>query len=260
MKRIFLFVIFIIITPFLPAEDWETYEIINQLLLIQQRLEEQRKLNINQPLAPVIYDNAVIFTADSNIRNVGVAFAHENFSIIHQFRPLVVNQDWQNPVLLPGEKYPSPFRDSGIQFFVYLLPTHLNELEYRLIINGLWTTDPSNLQTRRDPISGLTMSILTLPPRAANFHPLNGLPEGLSFSFRGPPGEIVTVAGTFNGWDPFMYELREGPAGHYNLTIPLPPGTYQYVFFHRGERYVDPYNARRIYARDGSAASEITIP
>jgi hypothetical protein len=165
-----------------------------------------------------------------------------------------------DPVILPGQRFPDPHRDSGIQFHVYRLPNHLRELEYRLVVNGLWTIDPANPESRRDPLSGLTMSVLSLPPRPRNHNPLNGLPEGLNFSFRGPPGETVTVAGSFNGWDPFMYELREGPAGVYSLTIPLPPGTYQYMFFHRGERFVDPHNPRRSYTRDGSAASEIVVP
>jgi hypothetical protein len=208
----------------------------------------------------LVYDNAVIFTADSNIRSVGVAFAHENFSKIHQFQPLIVPQDWLNPVVLPGERYPSPYKDSGIQFLMYELPNNLIELEYRLIINGLWTADPSNEKTRRDNSTGLLMSVLPLPARALNYHPLNGMPEGLHFSFKGPPGEIVTVAGTFNGWDPFMYELKENPSGFYSLTIPLPPGTYQYIFFHKGERFTDPHNPRRIYAKDGRAASEVVIP
>ena len=248
MKRIGLFVIFILIASFSWSDDWETYEVISRLLLIQT------------PGAPVIQDDCVIFTADSSLRRVGVAFAHENFANVYWFRQLIVPQDWQNPVILPGERSPSPYKDSGIQFYIYQVPAHLRELEYRLVVNGLWTIDPSNSQSRRDPVSGLTMSILALPPRPANYHPLNGLPEGLSFSFKGPPGEIVTVGGTFNGWDPFMYELKEGPAGHYSLTIPLPPGTYQYVFFHRGQRYVDPYNPSRVYARDGSPASLIIIP
>jgi hypothetical protein len=56
-----------------------------------------------------------------------------------------------------------------------------------------------------------------------------------------------------------MYELREGPAGNYSINIPLPPGKYQYVFFHRGQRYLDPNNASRVYSKDGRAASEIVI-
>jgi hypothetical protein len=189
-----------------------------------------------------------------------VAFAHENFSQIYWYRQLLVPQDRINPILLPGEKEPSPYRDSGLQFHVLQIPSHLRELEYRLIVNGLWTTDPTHTQLRRDPVSGLTMSILTLPPRQITPNPLNGLPEGLSFTFNAPPGENVTVAGTFNGWDPFMYELRENPAGVYKLTLPLPPGTYQYVFFHRGARHLDQYNPNRVFARDGRAASEIVVP
>ena len=230
------------------ASDWETYEIINRLLTIRE------------PGSPVIHDNFVIFTADSSVTRVGVAFAHENFSHVRWFTRLAVSQDMMAPVLLPGQTLPSPYKDSGLQFLVYQLPDHLKELEYRLVINGLWTIDPANPFSRRDTVSGLTMSVLSLPPRAANYNPLNGLPEGLNFTFMGPPGETVTVAGNFNGWDPFMYELREGPAGSYSVTIPLPPGKYQYVFFHNGRRYPDSRNPKRVYSRDGSSVSEIVVP
>ncbi|MCL2411721.1 MAG: glycogen-binding domain-containing protein [Treponema sp.] len=252
MKTISKFVLFVIfvslaVTPAF-ASEWENFDVINRLLSIQT------------PGAPVVFDNFVIFTADSALRRVGVAFAHEHFGRTHWFRPLFIPQDIRNPVLLPGEREPSPYMDSGIQFYVFRIPDHMLELEYRLVINGLWTTDPSNPSTRRDPASGLTMSILNIPPRTVWPNPLHGLPEGLRFQFRAPPGEIVTVAGCFNGWDPFMFELREGPAGLYSTIIQLPPGTYQYVFFHRGRRFTDPYNPRRIYALDGSAASVIIVP
>jgi hypothetical protein len=248
MKTIVLSVLFIIITAFSWASDWESYELVNLLL------------NIQEPGAPVVHEDYVIFSADSKLRRVGVAFAHENFSTIYWFRQLMVSQQFLNPVILPGQKFPSPYKDSGLQFHVYRVPDHLRELEYRLVVNGLWTIDPTNPLSKRDPVSGLELSVIPIPPRPVNLHPINGLPEGLKFSFKGPPGEIVTVAGSFNGWDPFMYELKEEPAGHYSLTIPLPSGVYQYVFFHRGQRHVDPHNPRRIYARDGSAASEIIIP
>ena len=251
MKTIVIFVLFILISSFSPAaaqaSDWESHEVIGQLLALRE------------PGAPVIYENFVIFTANSNIRRMGVAFAHENFGNIYWYRLLVIPQDRINPILLPGEKIPSPYRDSGIQFFVYQIPDHLRELEYRLITNGLWSIDPVNPQSRRDSVSGLTMSVLSLSQRPTRPNPLNGLPEGLLFTFRAPAGETVTVAGSFNGWDPFMYELKEGPAGVYSLILPLPPGTYQYVFFHRGERFADINNHRRVYARDGSFASEVVF-
>ena len=215
------------------ASDWESYEILDRLL------------SLPGPSSPLIYEDYVIFTADSSLRRVGVAFAHENFGSVYWFRQLVA---------------PHSRRDSEIQFHVYKIPDHLRELEYRLVINGLWTVDPLNDQTQRDPVSGLALSVLRLPARQQRPNPFSTLPEGITFTFRGPPGEIVTVAGSFNSWDPFMYELREGPAGVYSLVVPLPPGTYQYLFFHRGQRHADPNNSRRVYARDGSSASEIIVP
>ena len=252
MKRIEIFVFLMIIVSFYPASaqtnDWETYEAVHLLL------------SIKEPGMPVIHENTVIFTADSALRRVGVAFAHENFINVHWFKLLLIPNDYLNPVMLPGEKLPSPHKDSGIQFHVHQIPENIKDLEYRMIINGLWTVDPSNSQTRRDPVSGLSLSVLNMPLRQVKPNPLNGLPDGLLFTFNAPPGESVTVAGNFNSWDPFMYELKEGPAGLYSILIPLPPGSYQYVFFHRGERHIDPNNSNRVYARDGNAASVVIVP
>jgi hypothetical protein len=208
----------------------------------------------------VLYEDAVIFTAPSSYRRAGVAFAHEGFARVYWFRQLLVPQDPQNAPIPPGKKRPDPYRDSGILFYIYQLPENIRELEYRLVIDGLWTTDPANTLSRKDNVSGLFYSVIPLPSRENIPGPLKGPPGTLSFSFKGPPGETVSVAGSFNGWDPFMYELTESPPGLYSLTLPLPPGKYQYVFFHRGERFLDPYNFNRVYSRDGKAVSEIEIP
>ena len=252
MKTIGILAFLAIIIAFSPiaanAADWETYELVDRLL-------SQKK-----PGAPIIHEDFVIFSADSSLRRVGIAFAHEYFAKVYWFTQLVVPQDRLNAPIPAGKKEPDPYIDSGIQFYVYQVPQHLKELEYRLVVNGLWTTDPSHDQTRRDPVSGLGLSVLHFPSRKLKQSPLNGLPDGLHFTFKAEPGETVTVGGTFNSWDPFMYELIEGPAGVYNLTVPLPSGTYQYVFFYKGRRHVDPNNPRRIYARDGSAASELIVP
>jgi len=214
-------------------------------------------LNLKEPAPPAFIEDMVVFTASSSLRRVGVAFADEGFYKVHWFRQMLVSQDPAD--LLADPKNTNPYKDSGILFYVHKLPEGAAELEYRLIINGLWTTDPANPNTRRDGNSGLTRSILALPQREPELNPLKGPPGSLSFVFKGPPGETVSVGGSFNGWDPFMYELKEGPAGTYTINIPLPPGKYQYVFFHRGQRYLDPNNARSVYSKDGRAASEITI-
>jgi hypothetical protein len=230
------------------AADWESYELVERLLTMPG------------PGKPVIYKDFVIFTADTSLRKVGISFAHENFAYTYWFRQLLVPQDLLNAPIPPGQKVPDPYINSGIQFHVLEVPEDIKDVEYRLVINGLWTTDPYNSLTRRDLVSGLTLSVVRMPPRPVKLDPLKGLPEGLTFTFNGPPGEIVTVAGSFNGWDPFMYELKESPEGVYTLTLPLPPGTYQYVFFCQGKRFVDINNPRRSYSVEGKAASEITVP
>jgi hypothetical protein len=213
-------------------------------------------LSLKEPGAPAFIEDMVVFTASSSLRRVGIAFADEGFYKVHWFRKMLVSQD---PMDLLLDKKADKNKDSGILFYVHKLPEGAAALEYRLIINGLWTTDPVNPNMRRDSNSGLTWSILALPPREPDLNPLKGPPGSLSFVFKGPPGETVSVGGSFNGWDPFMYELKEGPPGTYTINIPLPPGRYQYVFFHRGQRYLDPNNARRVYSKDGRAASEIVI-
>jgi len=252
MKRIRFFLLLMLIFSFIPvtaeAENWESYELIERLL------------SISSPGTPLIYKDFVIFTADTSLRKVGIAFAHENFAYTYWFKQLLLPQDPLNAPIPPGKKVPDPYKDSGIQFHVLEVPEDLKEIGYRLVINGLWTTDPNNPLTRRDLVSGLILSVVSMPPRPIKLDPLKGLPEGLTFTFNGPPGETVTVAGSFNSWDPFMYELKENPAGVYTLTLPLPPGTYQYVFFCQGKRFVDLNNPRRSYSREGKASSEITVP
>jgi hypothetical protein len=247
MKTIMAAVLLIFIIGFAGAADTESYQFIDRLL------------SLDGPGAPVLYEDAVIFTAPSSHRRVGVAFAHVGFSRVYWFRQLLVPQDPAAAPIPPGKKTPDPYRDSGILFYVHQIPENIRELEYRLIIDGLWTTDPANARIRKDASTSLLYSLVPLPARENIPGPLKGPPGTLSFSFKGPPGETVTVAGSFNGWDPFMYELIENPPGLYSLTLRLPPGKYQYVFFHRGERRLDPYNFSRVYSEDGKAASEIVL-
>ena len=248
IKRIVLLFFLANITTFAAAAAWESYRIIDRLLTLPGAG------------APVLFEDNVIFTAPSSFRRAGVAFAHENFSRVHWFRQLLLPQDPIGAPIPPGRRFPDPYKDSGILFHILEVPPHINEVEYRLVINGLWTADPVNPHVRRDPASGITMSVISLPARQQRPHILDGPPGTLNFFFRGPPGETVTVAGTFNGWDPFMYQLTEGPPGVYTLNLPLPPGRHQYVFFMRGRRYLDPYNPHRSYSREGRAVSEILLP
>lgn len=226
------------------AVDTESYQFIDYLL------------SLSKPGRPEVFEDGVIFTAPSSYRRVGIAFAHEGFAQVYWFRKLLLPKD--NPTPEEEKKKQALYTDSGILFHVYTLPEHIRELEYRLVIDGLWTSDPGNPEYRMDA-SGLIHSVVSVPDLAKSPSTFDAPPGSLSFIYTGPPGESITVAGDFNGWDPFMYTLSEKTPGHYSLTLPLPPGTYQYVFFHRGQRLLDPHNPNRVYTKDGKIASVALI-
>ncbi len=194
--------------------------------------------------APDVFDGAVIFTASAANRRVGVSFAHEGFGRVHWFKKL------DSPRAMNG---------AGVLLFVYEYPREMREIEYRLVVDGLWTPDPWNPPARMDGATGLAYSVVALPP-STDRSPVGASSAGVvDFRFEGASGQNVTVAGTFNSWDPFMYELTEDSPGRYSLSLPLPPGTYLYAFFARGERLLDPRNPRKAYSKEGKTASEIIV-
>jgi hypothetical protein len=213
-------------------------------------------LAYSAPASPQIFEDAVVFSAPSLYKRVGVAFAHENFEKIHWFVKLLVPID-DTAEFDPKSKIPPEMlRDSGVLFYAYTPEKPLERLEYRLIIDGLWCADPLNPRKRADPITGIDLSVAPVPPRETA---AIASEKALSLQFRAPPGEIITTAGDFNDWDPFMYQLRETRPGLYTITIPLPSGKWRYVFFYRGQRVLDPANLDREYAANGMVANVATI-
>ena len=212
---------------------------------------------VSEPRRPEIFQNGVLFTASSSHRRVGISFAHEGYARVHWFRPLMIPRDSAD-FIVDGRfnRRLEPYIDSGIKFHLEPIPHNIRNMDYRLIIDGLWTTDPLNPFTITGP-SGVVESRVNLPERPRAQDPVQ--PGTFRFSFRATPGETVTVAGSFNNWDPFMYVLRETSPGFYTLTLPLPPGRFQYVFFHRGEQIPDPENPRRLFTREGSIVSEAIV-
>jgi hypothetical protein len=247
MRKNVILMLLVVIIGNIEAIDTESYQFINHLLTIRE------------PGAPEIFDDGIIFTAPSTHRRVGISFAHEGFSRVYWFEKLLKAKDELTPKEEKSKTEADRYRDSGILFHVYTVPPEIRELEYRLVIDGLWTTDPLNPQYRIDQKSGIVRSIIVMPEIEKTPSAFDGPQGTLSFNYQGPPGETITVAGSFNGWDPFMYELRETKTGFYSLTLPLPPGTYHYVFVHRGQRILDPYNHNRVYTTEGVAATEAVV-
>ncbi|MDR1399032.1 MAG: hypothetical protein LBJ41_03825 [Treponema sp.] len=145
MKTVTAVSLLLFIIGNIGAVDTESYQFIDYLL------------NIEGPGSPRLFEDGVIFTAPSSLRHVGVAFAHEGFSTVYWFKRLMIPDADAEP-----QKKGVPNRDSGMLFYVYTVPADLLELEYRLVINGLWTVDPANPRYRIDS-AGLSRSLVSIP-------------------------------------------------------------------------------------------------
>jgi 1,4-alpha-glucan branching enzyme len=63
--------------------------------------------------------------------------------------------------------------------------------------------------------------------------------NGWSCSIAAPRAHTVSVVGGFNQWDPNSHRLS-GPdlTGRWTVTVPLPPGRYEYLFVIDGGTWV----------------------
>ncbi len=195
---------------------------------------------LKQAQAPVVVEEHLVLSASGPYRFVGAAFSHEEWGSVHAFE----------------------LNRNGV--FVLAIPVPYGEaltVRYRLILDGLWAADPENPGIERDRVTGTALSLAQLPGRPRTvlgvWNPADD--KGASFYFEGEPGQLVTVAGSFNGWDPFIHELVETVPGRYELQLLLPPGEYYYVFVYRGERIADPLNQRVVFGKDYRPISTFTV-
>jgi len=192
---------------------------------------------------PKIMENKLILTykPQEPTRFIGAAFKHENYIQTHPFQ----------------------INDYGVFFLVYPLPQTEAELTYRLVVDGLWIPDPANSRTVKDK-NGIILSRLSLPERSLQETASPSLGEGGKVTFRlmGSPGELVYLAGSFNRWDPFMYQMKESPRmpGLYQITLPLNRGTHYYYFIYRGLPITDPRNLDVAMDGHGREVSVLSLP
>lgn len=60
------------------------------------------------------------------------------------------------------------------------------------------------------------------------------------FSFLAPEAKRVSIAGTFNQWDPSLHPMKRDKKGMWKISLPLSQGRYEYLFFVDGEWQTDP--------------------
>lgn len=168
------------------------------------------------------------------LRYVGAAFAHEDFAERHIFRR---NQN-------------------DVYILIYELPEGLEEVEYRLVTDGTWLTDPENPASRRlDTDFEVSVADVSDRPRPIPDGPRRTADDRVEFVYEGAPGSRVHVTGSFNNWDPYMYPMEEVEPGRYETSIRLREGTHYYHFVVDGRRRADARNTGNTYTRAGRTVS-----
>jgi 1,4-alpha-glucan branching enzyme len=81
------------------------------------------------------------------------------------------------------------------------------------------------------------------------------LQKSITFTLAAPDGRNVSIAGTFNNWEP--QAMTKGPDGRWRITLRLAPGTYEYKFLVDTEWRDDPNNPPRRTANEQGAFNSI---
>lgn len=184
-------------------------------------------------------DHVVLsYRPDRPVRHVGVAFARDSFGTV---RDMVRNRH-------------------DTFFYLFKPEPGTDEIVYKLVVDGLWMTDPLN----GDSIEGMAGS------RLSRYRFVDAFPERpespvvsdtgtVRLIYRGETGRRVYVTGDFSHWDPFLYRLEETEPGLYRGSFSFPSGVHLYQFVVGGRPISDPLNPLTAVRADGSTVSVVRV-
>jgi hypothetical protein len=229
---------------FLKYSGVPVFLLVSQFLFAAEQLPLAVHLDVTELTkagAPKIVGNYLLFTFSPRkpVRFVGIAFESQDFRSIHIF-----------------------FRNRhGVFFYLYPILQDESRVVYRLVVDGLWRSDPQNPESITDQ-AGIVLSKVSIPPRQLEItrSPIIKNDGEVQFFFKTSPNRLVTVAGDFNSWDPFMNRLTEMKGDIYTITLRVAPGTHAYYFISDGTPIADPLNPRVDYSPDGTKTSVFTVP
>ncbi len=240
-KNIFSLLLFFLFLPALPL-----FAAGKTVPLTDEELDYAEIVGTIQNVrSPYLKGDYVIFTAEPGSRYIGIAFDFENFGVIHSFQV--------------KKLYNIDYNESGsIYFYILKLPKSVMSIDYRLIIDGLWTVDPLNVDTVYSIETGVVLS---------HFDAYREIPRvtetvdsgNVRFVYRGKPGQKVRVGGSFTNWDSWIYQMTEIEPGMYVFELLLPHGKYEYAFYTGISSFPDSGNPRKCYAPDGKTVSLLIV-
>ena len=238
MKKIF-FISFIFIYLLFSAFSGSLYT--------EQELYDRQNLisSIRRVGEPFIQDGYIVFTAKEEYRFVGISFDFEQYKKIHALERLPFFDMDYEPL-------------DSVLFYLCKIPQNTKRIQYRLIIDGLWTNDPLNSAIRIDETTQMKLSYVDLPYEAPVI--TKKTEDGfVRFIYEGEPGQTISLSGSFTGWDPYIYQMEETKQGFYELRLHLPPGTHYYTYYKGFTSFVDEKNPERAYTEEGRVASVLRL-
>ena len=215
--------------------------VAGSLFGMDSHLIEVRIRGIDRAGPPQFLDHQVLLSYQTSepVRLVGARFAHEDYRIFHIY-----------------------FRNEHEVFLLLLdVPEEVEELRYRLVVDGLWINDPFNPRSDEDAF-GRVFSLFNLQDRPARVavSPEIHREGSVTFFFQTLPDRAVSVAGDFNNWDPFWHRMQETKPGQYHLTVRMPPGQHFYYYIVNGQRVLDPINQDTARDFEGFRVSTFFLP
>ena len=208
---------------------------------LDSHMSEVQIKGIESAGPPQYLERQVLLSYQSSnpVRLVGARFAHEDYRIFHIY-----------------------FRNENDVFLLLLdPPEEVEELRYRMVVDGLWINDPYNPLSRQDDF-GRIFSVFDLNNRPARtvVSPETHSDGSVTFLFQTLPNRAVSVADDFNNWDPFWHRLREIEPGVYRTTVHMPPGQHFYYYVVNGARVLDPINQNTARDYEGFRVSTFNLP
>ena len=200
--------------------------------------------DIHEIRSPYQVDDYIIFTQEDTVRHIGITFNFEGYKEIHSFMRKTATDIDGNVT-------------GSLLFYILEVPRDVEFIDYRLIVDGIWTKDTTNFDSYYDPYTGIEVS--TLNVRNNHKYETKKTDNGVHFIYQGKEGQKIRLGGTFTNWDSSIYELTETKPGFYEITIPLPQGTYYYAFYNGTASFPDKSNPDRAWSGEGRECSIITI-
>jgi hypothetical protein len=110
---------------------------------------------------------------------------------------------------------------------------------------------PIQWESTKSPDKAAAVAEAPLPPASPRVKVTFVLPE--------PDAKQVWLSGEFNGWSPNAMPMKRHEDGHWETTVDLAPGRYQYKFVVDGEWVPDPLAHGNVWNQHGTLNSVVEV-